>query len=139
MQAICTAGGSLSPFKCQPRTLIASPTSKTFTFGCLLPNATNDAGGSPRTYSSGMVSVIAFAMVRAARTMERHESRYPLYFLSVLSIGNERKMYLVPICCITAQVPAMRAPGLHRKKLACHLRVEASELSYRDPERLGLA
>lgn len=48
-------------------------------------------------------------------------------------------MYLVPICCITAQVPAMRAPGLHRKKLACQLRVEDSELSYRDPERLGLA
>ena len=90
MQAICTAGGSLSPFKCQPRTLIASPTSKTFTFGCLLPKATTDAGGSPRTYSSGMVSVMAFAMVRAARTMERHESRYPLYFL-VSSECWERK------------------------------------------------
>jgi len=48
-------------------------------------------------------------------------------------------MYLVPICCITAQVPAMRAPGLYKKKLAFQLRVEDPELSYRDPERLGLA
>ena len=35
-----------------------------------------------------------------------------------LGIGNERKMYLVPMCCITAQVPAMRAPGLKKVNMS---------------------
>jgi hypothetical protein len=65
VHAMCTAAGEASPFKCQPRVDMMSPTSITLTFGSMEPNATTVAMGSPRTYSSGISSRIAFSMLFA--------------------------------------------------------------------------
>ena len=74
--AMCTAAGLLIAFKCQPFLLIASPTSSTFSvWPCAAANATTDAGGLPSTRSSGISVRIREAIVRAAETMLRQDSR----------------------------------------------------------------
>jgi len=75
VHAICTADGPFIAFKYHPLRDMASPTSKTFTLGCLEAKATTEAGGEPRIYSSGMEVVMALAIVRAQATMERQDSR----------------------------------------------------------------
>lgn len=75
VHAICTAAGPFSAFKCHPRLDIRSPTSYTFTDASREPNATTEAGGDPRTYSSGIDAAMVLAMRRAQATMSRQDWR----------------------------------------------------------------
>lgn len=117
VQAIWTLFGSLNPFKSHPRQLIASNTS---TLGCLLPNATTEDGGFPRTYSSGMSSVIGWLIASAIVRVCGH---YNVATRDQLTLHQDKRhsdserstrieAHFVPMCCITAQAPAIRAPGL---------------------------
>ena len=76
VHAMCTAAGLLIAFRCQPFLLIASPTSSTLNVvPCAGANATTDAGGFPSTRSSGISVRMRCAIVFAAETMLRQESR----------------------------------------------------------------
>src|SRR6266550_4284065 len=76
---MCTAGGPAKAFKCQPRFDIASPTSKTLMSGRFEANATTEAGGDPSTYISGISVRMASAILRVVVTIDRQDSRYPLW------------------------------------------------------------
>ena len=74
--AMWTAAGLLIPFRCQPFWLMASPTSSTLSSTpCAAANATTDAGGFPSTRSSGISVRMRCAIVFAAETMLRQDSR----------------------------------------------------------------
>jgi hypothetical protein len=75
VQAICSPGGSDSWLRCHPFFDIKSPTSKMLTFASWDANPTTEAGGFPRTYSSGKSNCMAFLMALAQLTMERHDAR----------------------------------------------------------------
>ena len=67
--AMCNAAGLMIAFKCQPLLDITSPTSCMLTLGCFEANATTDAGGLPKTYSSGISFLMRSAISFAAATI----------------------------------------------------------------------
>ena len=92
--AMCTAGGPAKALRCQPRFDIASPTSKTLRSGRFEANATTEAGGDPRTYMSGISVRMASAILRVVVTIDRQDSRYPLYDKALASCSLAPKRVL---------------------------------------------
>ena len=78
VQAICSPASFTIAFKCHPRRDILSPTSQIFTEESLEAKATTDAGGLPKTYSSGISEVIAASIFLAHPTIALHELMQPL-------------------------------------------------------------